>query len=411
MAETEKAANGNGAQTALVPRQQMGFERGGGIVIRTFEELQRFCAAMVASGFFRDVHDVAQAIVKVQWGAELGIQPITAMQNIYLIDGKLSLAGALLAARVAATGTPRSTIATAYRARVVEHAVEYERDKEGRATGLKSGVCRIAWTVDGEMVGESSYTLDEARLAGLLGKKNWQGHAKWMLYWRAFAGGSRMYAPEVAFAVYTPEELNPALTIDPTSGAILDDAPEPPPAPRKRTAKSSEDALRKALEVPAVSPKVGSADSAVWQADAPAEASSAADTGATGETTSLTTSEPPQRASEPAPSATTTTDGSPSTEKKKVTGDEPVTMTVDENGDRAAGSASLVEALKTLPKDLAAMAAHCTKANLKLDEREQKILRAWARASYNESRKMAPTEAMDGATVALYREAKALAAT
>src|SRR5438309_9924411 len=43
---------------------------------------------LVQSGYFTDVKSLSQAAVKVLLGQELGVPPITAMMNVYLVNGR-----------------------------------------------------------------------------------------------------------------------------------------------------------------------------------------------------------------------------------------------------------------------------------------------------------------------------------
>ena len=71
MSETETAIE------TIQPKNQMTSMKFGqnGTVIETWEDAQRVAKMFAASGYFRDVRDVAQAMVKIQYGAELGFSP------------------------------------------------------------------------------------------------------------------------------------------------------------------------------------------------------------------------------------------------------------------------------------------------------------------------------------------------
>src|SRR3990172_6841615 len=65
-----------------------------------FQAIEKMASAMVKSGYFSDVRDVAQAIVKIQAGKELGIPPFAAMAGIHVIQNKPVLGANVLATLV-----------------------------------------------------------------------------------------------------------------------------------------------------------------------------------------------------------------------------------------------------------------------------------------------------------------------
>lgn len=150
-----------------------------------YDEAEKWAHAFVASGLF-DANKVSQGIVKIAWGNALGIPPAPAMQGIDIIKGKLVINATLQLAMVQAH--PRF----AYR------VLEWTTEK-----------CVIEWYEDDEIVGQSSFTMDEARAAGLAGKDNWRKYPKAMLMARATSQGTRAYTPAIfGGSVYSEGELD-----------------------------------------------------------------------------------------------------------------------------------------------------------------------------------------------------------
>jgi len=141
-------------------------------------------APVVHSGFFADARDASQAIIKIQAGAELGLPPVQAMTQINVIKGRITLSAGLMAALLKRAG---------YRLRVVWG---------------KDPLCCTILVRDphGEEVGDSSFSTEDAKQAGLSGA-NWQKYTRNMLYARAVSNAARWYAPEVLAGCYLPEEL------------------------------------------------------------------------------------------------------------------------------------------------------------------------------------------------------------
>jgi hypothetical protein len=155
----------------------------------TVNEIQTLAQSMAASGYFRDAKDAAQALVKIQYGQEIGVGPAQAMMQIYVVEGKPGPAAVLLAAKIKQSGR--------YDYRIVKHddtgcwLDAYEK-RDGKF----------------EKVGESNFTVQDATNAKLLRKDNFQGYPRNMFFCRALSNLARWYAPDVfGGVVYTAEEL------------------------------------------------------------------------------------------------------------------------------------------------------------------------------------------------------------
>lgn len=157
------------------------------------EELRGLYAlaqAMVASGYFPDVRHVSQALVRLVVGQKLGLSPFEAMTGIYFVNGKLAMSASLLASLIKRSGR--------YDYRVVELSNEqcvirfFERRGEG-------------W----EPIGESIFTLSDARRAGLVRPgSGWEKYPRNMLFARALSNGARWFCPDAILGSYELSELN-----------------------------------------------------------------------------------------------------------------------------------------------------------------------------------------------------------
>ena len=167
-----------------------------------FETTQRVAKAMVASGYFNDAKDVAQAIVKIMAGQEMGLPPFAAMTSIHVIKGK-----PVLGANALAT--------------LVKSHPSYDY----RVKSLDVKGCTIAFYENGEHLGDSSFTAADAKAAGLAGG-NWQKYPRNMMFARAISNGAKWFTPGIfgGAPVYTPEELGADVDEE---GEIIDVTPEP----------------------------------------------------------------------------------------------------------------------------------------------------------------------------------------
>jgi len=167
-------------------------------IYQQFDEMQRAAMALYKSGYFTDAKSEAQAVVKVMAGAELGLPPFASMTGIHIIQGKPALGANVIATLV--KNDPR-----------YNYHPSVTNEKE----------CVIEWYENGNKTGESSFTMEEAKAAGLTGKDNWKKFPSDMLFARAITRGSRRYAPGIfgGSPIYTPEELG--ADVDEDGGVVV----------------------------------------------------------------------------------------------------------------------------------------------------------------------------------------------
>lgn len=164
--------------------------------------------SLAASGYFPDAKSQAQALVKVMAGAEMGLPPFAAMSGIHIIKGKPVLGSNLIAT-------------------LIKNSPDYDY----RVTKLDNEGCTIVFFENGQQVGESSFTRQDAKLAGLSGG-NWERYFRNMAFARAISNGARWYTPGIfgGSPVYVPGELGDEDIID-GDMVITEMEPEPEPAP------------------------------------------------------------------------------------------------------------------------------------------------------------------------------------
>jgi hypothetical protein len=165
------------------------------------QQVESAAKLVFESGLFPDLKSYAQAYMKVQAGAEIGIGPFASIGGIHVIQGKPMIGGPMLAKLIKRTGR--------YNYRVTEHT-----DK----------VCTIEiyekWMNDGQwtLVGTSSFNQEDARK---MSTKNMDKMPRNMLFARAISNAARWYCPDVVGAtVYVDGELSEAHTIDTTAEPV-----------------------------------------------------------------------------------------------------------------------------------------------------------------------------------------------
>lgn len=167
--------------------------------------LESMASHLQKSGYFRDINDPSKAIVKIMAGREVGIPPIAAMMGLYVVEGKVTYSATMVGALIKRAG--------------YKYTVEW-----------KDGACVLNFRdKDGLNLGTSSFSMADAKAAGLDGKHNWKTYPKAMMFARALSQGGRWFCPEVfAGGCYTPEELNPNAAVT-EEGEVIDTTATPTP--------------------------------------------------------------------------------------------------------------------------------------------------------------------------------------
>lgn len=163
-----------------------------------------------------------QVLACILTGHELGVGPMMALSKIHVIEGRPAMAAELMRAVILREG----------------HDLWIEEHSNTR--------CTIGTRRNGSVRDQTfTFTLDDAKQAGIAGKQVWRQYPRAMLLARATGEMARaLYADILAGISYTTEEL--------TDGDEVDDVDAPPPASNgragKRTAKASKPATRAAAQ-------------------------------------------------------------------------------------------------------------------------------------------------------------------
>jgi hypothetical protein len=154
-------------------------------------DIMNISKAFYESGMFTDIKSVAQAMVKISAGQEIGIPPFAAMTGIHIIQGKPTIGAGLIASRLKGSGK--------YDYRVVEASEK---------------VCSIDFYQGNTKIGNSTFTIEDARKALT---KNIDKFPKNMLFARAISNGVKWYCPDIfSGPVYVPEEMQVVTTEEAT---------------------------------------------------------------------------------------------------------------------------------------------------------------------------------------------------
>ena len=140
-----------------------------GMMLKSFEDLWRFSKAVHASGMVAKSFDTVEKIViALQTGLEVGLPPMQALQSIAVIQGRATIWGDALPALVWASGLCEG----------IDETIEGTGDaRTARCIAKRKGAGQITGT----------FSMGDAKRAGLLGKGTWSQYPDRMLKTRARA--------------------------------------------------------------------------------------------------------------------------------------------------------------------------------------------------------------------------------
>ena len=130
-----------------------------------------------------------KVFVALQWGHELGLSPMVAVNNVAVINGKPTLSADIMSA-------------------VVKRSPEYGGIKwiEMSDTKAECEITRVLPNGEKE-VQRSCFTIDDAVKAGLAGRDVWKKYPRRMLKHRCLSYGLKDVFPDLLAGLYDPEEM------------------------------------------------------------------------------------------------------------------------------------------------------------------------------------------------------------
>lgn len=209
---------------------------------QSLEEAMRFADVLSKSSIVpKDYQgNPGNVLVAVQWGAEIGLPPLQAMQNIAVINGRPAIWGDAMLALVRGSGL-----------------LEYIKEEPGD-TGC---TCTVKRKGDPDEA-VRTFTLEDAKKAGLAGKPGpWQQMPRRMMQLRARAFALRDVFPDVLRGVHIAEEVQgmPAEKDMGQADVVPGEQAKPSRADRARAALSHRQDEVPAVTLPSVLDAIGKA--------------------------------------------------------------------------------------------------------------------------------------------------------
>jgi len=211
----------------------------------SLDDTIRLANALAKSGFYKDIRDAAQGVVKLQIAKELGLG-MRGISEVHIVEGKPTLSYQVVLSKVRMFTGPHGTD---------RYSFKYtRRDDE---------CVEIEWLINGEVVGTSKCDTEDAKRMGLDGRGTWKKYPRQMRTARAATEGVNAFMPEVmGGSIYTPEEMGfdsgssfdggaaveaGEVSVLPSSQVASSDAPSPAPLTLKSADEKADDMVTEAI--------------------------------------------------------------------------------------------------------------------------------------------------------------------
>jgi len=177
-----------------------------------FAMMKEMASMAVASGLIpSSINTPQKALIIMMKGREINIPPMMALSHISVINGKPCMSAELMLAKIY-ENVPNAII---------------------DLTSTTDTECVIIAQRPGGAKTRFSFTIEDARVAGLLGKGPWKTYPAAMLRARAISAMARALFPDAINGVsYTPEELGANVEIDDAGNETVKDVTPAPVVPK-----------------------------------------------------------------------------------------------------------------------------------------------------------------------------------
>jgi hypothetical protein len=157
-----------------------------------------------------EVNTPQKALVLMQAGRELGVPPTYAIRNVHIVKGKPVCSAELMLALVRRTYGPGAI-------------------RVGKTSNTS---CTVQYREQGwDGVSEYTFTLDDAKAAGVANSGTWRAYPAAMLRARCISAVVRFAFPEAIAGLYTPEELGAEVVVTDEGHVNVIDVPSSPVEP------------------------------------------------------------------------------------------------------------------------------------------------------------------------------------
>jgi hypothetical protein len=170
-------------------------------------ESKTLAAAFYESGIFKEIKNEASALVKIIAGREQGLTPIESMSSVYIFRDNILYATKVFLSKI-------------------KKSAKYKYICKQSTPDL----CEIDFYENGELIGTSCFTKQDAITAGLINKDVYKNYRALMLFYRSASNGIKMFCPDILngallYEDYTEmnnDKENKPMTVNMETGEIVE---------------------------------------------------------------------------------------------------------------------------------------------------------------------------------------------
>jgi len=171
-------------------------------IIPEATNLERLGRWLYGSKMFPGIQSISGAITIIEYGRELGLKPVQALQTMSIVKGRVCIeAKALLAL-------------------AIQKGLTYKVLKGDE------NICQLQFFRQGFDPHTETFTREDAERAKLTDKTSYVQYPKQMNFWRCVSNAVRAYAPDLALGLYSKEEMEGAEAME-IPVATAEATPEP----------------------------------------------------------------------------------------------------------------------------------------------------------------------------------------
>jgi hypothetical protein len=147
------------------------------------------------SGLFSDIKNVAQAMVKVAAGKEMGLTPVQSMNSVYICRGKIAFETKVFLAKLKAS-------------QKYDYSVSFTKFPDGKTSGCSVKIYEINANNEKKEVGEATFTATDAMTMGKMYSDAYKNYRDLMFFYRAASKAMKMFCPDILGCAQCAEDFD-----------------------------------------------------------------------------------------------------------------------------------------------------------------------------------------------------------
>jgi hypothetical protein len=147
------------------------------------------------SGLFSDIKNVAQAMVKVAAGKEMGLSPVQSMNSVYICRGKIAFETKVFLAKLKDS-------------KKYDYSVSFSKSPDGKTNACSVKIYGFDMKHQRQEIGEATFTATDAANMGKLYSDAYKSYRDLMFFYRAASKAMKMFCPDILGCAQCAEDFD-----------------------------------------------------------------------------------------------------------------------------------------------------------------------------------------------------------